>query len=367
MNANPLKLLRFVPRRIYALAGVLVFGWLAVQLIWAQMWDRVDVPLPGALGEMTFYRLHIHPFLAEYDRKIAIRLADGREIKSPLETNTGGRTWVLLSWQPNTQTGGGPFLLLDERRRRTWINLGRGCLMGSMKPNDMIPDSLMCEHADRTTSSDWKYFGRIDGCVGRLRFTAGKTWRTDVVSDTISLPGTGWRFDVLRLPDPSFPCIPRYRIQLIHPDGATIPAWFENDVFVPRTATIEFYPAIGSDGPYVKIGRFATTRFTQYMRRTLIDLRKRRAYILHRYDPGDEPSDPEARRITIMVAAAANWENRAYASYAKETATLTATRQRQPVQLFPLPEAVRDGKGKPFGVIHLETLTFEPFRTSHQD
>ena len=57
-------------------------------------WESYKINIPDWQGRITFYRKPIHPFLAEYERKLKVKFSNGKTIKSPLNVNTGGRTYI---------------------------------------------------------------------------------------------------------------------------------------------------------------------------------------------------------------------------------------------------------------------------------
>jgi len=79
----------------------------------AQPWIACSVPLPDGHAPLVFLRRHIHPFLAEYDRKVTLTAEDGREVVRWLPTNPGGDTMVNLYWYQRAD-GEGPLLRLQD-------------------------------------------------------------------------------------------------------------------------------------------------------------------------------------------------------------------------------------------------------------
>lgn len=164
----------------------------------AQPWEECSVELPNGSGRFVFLRQHIHPFLAEYDRKIRFETEHGATNTAWLRTNVGGRTKVNVYWYPADQEEG-PFVRLQDHWGEHILDFRRSVtrLVSRMQGAAYIGDM-----AGPDTGSGWQrrigaereeteflvgttknekvtgllasgsglYVGRIDGSQGPLRF-----------------------------------------------------------------------------------------------------------------------------------------------------------------------------------------------------
>lgn len=78
-----------------------------------QPWEECPVNLPDGLGRIVFLRKGIHPFLAEYDRKIRVELNLSEKSQAPLPVNVGGGTKINVYWYKASR-GRGPYLRLHD-------------------------------------------------------------------------------------------------------------------------------------------------------------------------------------------------------------------------------------------------------------
>ena len=90
-----------------------------------QPWTECRIPLPEDYGDLVFLRRHIHPFLAEYDRKVRFetKLANGEE--AWLMVNTGGLTRINVHWYP-AEAGEGPWVKLQDHWGEHLADIGHG-------------------------------------------------------------------------------------------------------------------------------------------------------------------------------------------------------------------------------------------------
>lgn len=333
--------------------------------IWAfAPWDSIEVPLPEGAGELTFYRKSIHPFFAEYDRHVEIRLKNGQRIlTSNLMVNNGARTMMYLHWQPATK-GRGPFLSLQDASGVTWANLARPCLEDTFKPTYAIPKRLRCSKDDLPIAYDWRYFGRIEATDTGMRFVTEETWPPkpnvgslyQIASKPTPLPGTDWVFQVTHRPHPRLPLGHEYWMTLTDPQGSRLTTWFAEDRWWSKTATLFWYPAGRSGGPYLLVGRFDGFPFPES---TLIDLGELRTYRALRLLGVPERFGGISENATGKVRIEKLWTTRV--SYDRKTDQFllnTSDRGKQPIP--PLPDIVRNVEAKPIGVIDLRKMTFSP-------
>jgi len=133
-------------------------------------WQGLRVALPEGSGTMTFRRQSIHPWQAEYDRKVTVDPADGRSFTRPLATNYGGRTLVFVFWR-SADGRAGPSLLLRERRQDAHVDVRRGRVTERRRQGAF------------SAPPGWRYIGRIDGTDGRFHFVDGKHWTGETDRD----------------------------------------------------------------------------------------------------------------------------------------------------------------------------------------
>lgn len=329
-------------------------------------WDNVEVDLPDGAGELIFYRKSIHPFFAEYDRRIEIRYPSGQHIRSDLMVNTGARTTVYLHWQ-SASVDEGPFLWLQDIPGVTVINLAAPCLADDSKPTYAIPKWLRCRRAKLPILNDWRYFGRIAQTDQGLEFVAEADWPPDIesarrfASRRISLPVAGWDLQINFRPDPYDPHNRRYWITLTGPESSRVTAWFKDDYQVswcctPERATLFWYPATDSGGPYLRVGRFEGYGFGAS---TLIDLAGPRAYRAFRTSGMSLNYDIEGRVVTGMTPIEDLWTG--YAGfYPPADYFVLNTHGAGERRLSPLPDDIRNVTPEVIGSIDLKTLTFSP-------
>ncbi|MHC4418830.1 MAG: DUF4190 domain-containing protein [Planctomycetota bacterium] len=124
-----------------------------------QPWVECAIPLPDGSGQLLFMRRHIHPFMAEYDRKIRFETRAFNEISKPLPVNPGGRTKINVHWYP-AGDGKGAFLQLKDRWGAYYLDLERGIVMSPKDP----------EFAEVFPYTTPQYLGRLDGTKSPLRF-----------------------------------------------------------------------------------------------------------------------------------------------------------------------------------------------------
>jgi len=274
---------RFFRGLAYVLGGlVVVFVGLPVlaYLIYFSPlgpWDSVDVPLPEILGTITFSRIGTHPFFAEYDRHVNIRLSDGRRFRSDLMTNYGGQTKMFFHWQP-ARGGLGPFLMLEDRIGATWINLNHLCLKSSRKPNMVGRFLHLCPEERVPISVEWNYLGRVEAGPQELEFIPGTHWPPKGVEvgwhlgPPIPLPGKQWSFEAIKRPPARWGTIGDEWLILRENGKPALTVPIESDKPAGDKASLRWYPTFGSRGPYLRVGKNAGT---------LVDLRRRRIFTIH--------------------------------------------------------------------------------------
>lgn len=89
-----------------------------------QLW--VNTPLDGVPGKIVFQQKSIHPFLAEYDYRVTVRLEDGKEITSYLPVNAGGKTKINVYETPRLPGIAPAGILFCERYIPSWLNTETG-------------------------------------------------------------------------------------------------------------------------------------------------------------------------------------------------------------------------------------------------
>lgn len=115
-------------------------------------WESLEVAIPEEQLSFTYWRRHNHPYLAEYELKLA--LPDGREVE--LQPETGARLHVKVYALPNAGDGAPQVLLLD-RVYSHLVNLKSGeCVQSWYAHSDEHPGA--------------RYLGRIDGRESPWRF-----------------------------------------------------------------------------------------------------------------------------------------------------------------------------------------------------
>jgi len=113
-----------------------------------QAWPKkpsMTIALPEQAGRLLFFRRSIHPYLAEYDRRIEIVRPDGTRIKRKIHANTGGRTFIKLFWYAGG-TSEGPFLRTEDRYGQIVASLRDGWVQRLVKQGGRIAFS---GYADR--------------------------------------------------------------------------------------------------------------------------------------------------------------------------------------------------------------------------
>ena len=331
----------------------MMFMWLLVP----SPWQSTVVPLPDGKGEITVQFRASHPFLAEYDRRIDIRLADGRRLRSPIVGNTGGRTFLLLFWQTEGQ-GTGPFLMLEDKQGATWIDTQKLCLHDSFKGIDSIAVEDRCQYATLPTSMDWTYLGRIDARDGDRRYIPGDQWPPDDTEipwhiwPPVPLPDSRWSFEAIERPYPRWHLqhVIRHWLVLHGPDGVRLQTWFRTDYFGEHIANLYWYPEREGDGPYLQIGLEDGA---------IIDLRRRRTYRLFyswkRHFPASL-SGPEVFAIQPDAEVA----DTTVGFDAERARFLAERRDGSEYVLQSLPAIVEPGKGVHVGHINTWDMTFTP-------
>lgn len=357
-----LAAITFVPAET---AFMVMFGAYSFYYWELAPWDSVEVALPDGAGELVFYRKSTNTFRSDYHRRVEIRYPSGQHINSDLMVNLGG-TMMFLHWQSEDATGG-PYLWLHERSGVTFVNLSEHCLGDSFKPTYAIRERIQCRRVDYPVSYNLRYFGRIVPTDQGMKFLAEEAWPPDVeskhvfASEWIALPGTDWLFQIDHRPDPRGSGYPRYWITLTDPDGTRITAWFKDDYqtswcCTPEPATLFWYPATDSGGPYLRVGRFEGYNFGAS---TLIDLAGPRAYRAFRTSGMSLNYDIEGRVVTGIAPIEDLWTS--YAGYrAPNDHFLLNPYDSDKRRLPPLPDGVRNVTPRAIGTIDLKTLTFSP-------
>lgn len=77
-------------------------------------WNSYKIEIPDYDGKIIFYRKPIHPFLAEYERKLKVTFPDGKVERSLLPVNTGGSTLINLYWVEPTDKYQASLLMKDN-------------------------------------------------------------------------------------------------------------------------------------------------------------------------------------------------------------------------------------------------------------
>ena len=165
---------------------------------------------------------------------------------------------MYLHWQPANEAGG-PFLSLQDANGVTWANLARPCLEDTWKPTYAIPERLRCRRDELPIEYDWQYFGRIEATDTGLRFVTGEAWPPkpnddslyQIASEPTALPGSDWVFQVTHRPHPRLFIGNEYWMTLTNPKGSRLTAWFAEDRWRSGAATLFWYPAGRSGGPYL--------------------------------------------------------------------------------------------------------------------
>jgi hypothetical protein len=166
----------------YTLAGEL---WHSFEHLWhsfehfedfdesKQPWVECAIPLPGDLGRIVFMRRHIHPFLAEYDRKIRFETRSFSNMVKPLGLNCGGRTKINVYLYP-AGNDKGPFVGLRDHLGAYYLDLQRGVVIS-------IEDE---EFASVFPYTAEQYLGRLDGTKSPLRFIPADSAPEDKIRTT---------------------------------------------------------------------------------------------------------------------------------------------------------------------------------------
>lgn len=116
----------------------------------AQPWRATTIPRPDAGGALAFERKHIHPMLAEYERRLRLEQADGAAHRIELPPNYGGRTRINVYWHESSADAG-PWLRLEDHVGRYVVDLG-GADLGDRE--DIPPER------------PGRYIGLLDGRQG---------------------------------------------------------------------------------------------------------------------------------------------------------------------------------------------------------
>lgn len=86
----------------------------------------INTPLNGVPVKIVFQQKSIHPFLAEYDYRVTVRLEDGKKITSYLPVNTGGKTKINVYETPRLPGIAPAGILFCERYIPSWLNTETG-------------------------------------------------------------------------------------------------------------------------------------------------------------------------------------------------------------------------------------------------
>jgi hypothetical protein len=86
---------------------------------------QIAVTLPDGTGRLELYRRQIHPFQAEFERRIVVTRADGSKFKRAIHDNTGGRWPIKLYWYKRTDSGG-PYLRFEDYHGESVISVAEG-------------------------------------------------------------------------------------------------------------------------------------------------------------------------------------------------------------------------------------------------
>jgi len=73
--------------------------------------ETCNFDLPEEAGNLTFRRIGIHPFLAEYSREVVLTRANGTGTVHPLCMNIGGSTYINVYWIKSNER---EFVRLDD-------------------------------------------------------------------------------------------------------------------------------------------------------------------------------------------------------------------------------------------------------------
>jgi hypothetical protein len=157
--------------------------------------DECAIPLRDRPDRVTFLRTHIHPFMAEYSRRLRIERPGVEPVCCPLPVNVGGRTMINVYWL-DERDGFGPMLLMrdhwgesliDLERRETLhiVRVGADRIFAGRLDDEraghgwMGSDESLYVHVGRNRATEitehgidkrLKYIGRLDGRTWPLRF-----------------------------------------------------------------------------------------------------------------------------------------------------------------------------------------------------
>ena len=326
-------------------------------------WEPVEVALPEGLGQITFSRVVTHPYFAEYDRRVEIRLSDGRRLRSDLMTNTGGRTRMFFHWQPAWNRLG-PFLLLEDHHGVTWISLKDLCLEDSNKPTVAILPENICPSDLLPVSLQWKYLGKVEYGEDGLQFIAGEHWPPDGVEidwqlwPPVSLPDERWSFEAIGRYSAQVSSRQKEWLVLRKEGVGRLYAPIKEDEFGTHKASLHWYPSNDSQGPYLRIGPEDGT---------LVDLGGRRVFHIHKADSYRRSTDPPHIRNAIGMAPFSSVERTRVTYNLKQDRFRIINEDGTERPLLPVPDAVKRNPGIYLGTLHLDPMGFRPASRGPRD
>jgi len=109
-------------------------------------WQSIRIPLPGQVGTLVFWRLHNHPFLAEYRRKLELLRPGKKPITLVMSLNTGGNTSIGVHWISKKQWGGKDAVLrILDRGGAYYLKLHGAKLYKAVRLNGKMRLGLVLE------------------------------------------------------------------------------------------------------------------------------------------------------------------------------------------------------------------------------
>ncbi len=122
----------------------------------AEPWLRADFTMPDDVGRVTLLQRHARPFLAEYERRLCVKLARRDPVEIRLPQNPGSATLINVYLTPVSLAGyTGTVLHLEDRWGRYLVDVE------TLELIKVDPDVPIAPGA---------YLGRFDDQGGSLRF-----------------------------------------------------------------------------------------------------------------------------------------------------------------------------------------------------
>lgn len=145
-----------------------------------QQWIECTIPLPEEDGTLSFLRRHIHPFMAEYSRKVRIGIPDDKPVCCPLPINVGGRTLINVYWIDEKDSFG-PLVLLRDHWGESLVDLATRETLRLVRVG---ADRVFAGHIDNERAGvGWT--GTSDDAVDDLRVHVGQNIATDITRFSI--------------------------------------------------------------------------------------------------------------------------------------------------------------------------------------